>query len=61
MALGGLKTLEVHLVELYVDTTLLTMESKHDLLSDSSRLSHSALFINLSSATLKEKMILDEF
>ena len=61
MALGGLKTLEVHLVELYVDTTLLTMESKHNLPSDSPRLSDSSLFIKLSSATLKRKMILDEF
>lgn len=31
VTLGGLKTLKLHLVELYVGATLLTTESKHEL------------------------------
>lgn len=61
MTLGGLKTLKLHLVELYVGTTLFTTESKHDLTFDYPRLSDSSLLINLISTALKRKAILDEF
>lgn len=61
VTLGGLKTLKLHLVELYVGTTLFTTESKHELTFVCPRLSDSTLLINLISTTLKIKVILDEF
>lgn len=55
MTLGRLKTLKLHLVELYVGTTLFTTESKHDLTFDYPRLSDSSLLINLISTALKKR------
>lgn len=61
VTLGGLKTLKLHLVELYVGATLLTTESKHELTLVCPRLSDSTLLISLISTALKRKVILDEF